>query len=87
MGRSWAFRFVAVHHRASLPPEILEPVRRQRRVDRGAGDQPMTEPRLDGAGVVPLVGERVATGVAEHVGVGFQLEAGSVCGALGPDML
>jgi hypothetical protein len=26
---------------ASVPPEILEPVRRQRRVDRGAGDRPM----------------------------------------------
>jgi hypothetical protein len=29
---------------ASIPPEILEPVRRQRCVDRGAGDGPMAEP-------------------------------------------
>jgi hypothetical protein len=28
-----------------IPPKVLEPVRRQRRVDRGAGDRPMAEPR------------------------------------------
>jgi hypothetical protein len=28
------------------PPEVLEPVRRQRRVDRRAGDRPMPEPAL-----------------------------------------
>jgi hypothetical protein len=32
----------------SIPPEILEPIRRQRRVDRGAGDRPMAEPACPG---------------------------------------
>jgi hypothetical protein len=30
--------------RSSVPPEVLEPVRRQRRVDGGAGDRPVAEP-------------------------------------------
>jgi hypothetical protein len=45
---------------ASILPEILEPVRRQRRVDSRAGDRPMPEPPLDRPGVVALVGEGVA---------------------------
>jgi hypothetical protein len=36
------------HSRLSLPPEILEPIRRQRCVDGGAGDLPMTEPACPG---------------------------------------
>jgi hypothetical protein len=52
-----------------IPPEVLEPVRRQRRVDRGAGDRPMAEPALDRPGVVPLVGEGVTAGVPQHVRV------------------
>jgi hypothetical protein len=60
----------------SLPPEILEPVRRQRRVDCGAGDRPMAEPALYRPGVVPLVGERVAAGVAQYVGMGGPLSSG-----------
>jgi hypothetical protein len=43
---------------ASLPPEVLEPVRRRGHADRSAGDRPVPEPALNGAGVVPLVGER-----------------------------
>jgi hypothetical protein len=50
----------------SLPPKVFEPVRRQRRVDRGAGDRPMSEPALDRPGVVAIVGQRVGA----HVGVG-----------------
>jgi hypothetical protein len=59
----------------SVPPEILEPVRRQGRIDRGARDRPMAEPSLDRPGVVALVGERVAAGVAEHVWMRLQFEA------------
>jgi hypothetical protein len=50
-----------------IPPEVLEPVRRQGLVDRGTGDRPMAEPALNGPGVVPLVGERIAAGVVQHV--------------------
>src|SRR5271154_2120973 len=65
-----------------IPPEILEPVRRQRRVDRGAGYRPMAERSLDCPGVVALVGKGVAAGVAEHVRMGLEIEAGAGCGAL-----
>jgi hypothetical protein len=44
----------------SISPEILQPVRRQRRVDGRAGDRPVAEPALDRTGVAPLVGERMA---------------------------
>jgi hypothetical protein len=37
----------------------------------------MTEPPLDRPGVVPLVGERVAAGMAKHMRMGLQLEAGA----------
>jgi hypothetical protein len=36
----------------SIPPKVLEPVRRQRRVDGRAGDRPMPKPVLDRPGVV-----------------------------------
>jgi hypothetical protein len=39
----------------SYPPEVLEPVRRQRRVDGGAGDRPMCKPALERPVVVPLL--------------------------------
>jgi hypothetical protein len=35
----------------------------------------MSEPALDRPGVVPLVGEGVAAGVAEHVRVRLELQA------------
>ena len=35
----------------------------------------MTEPSLDCPGIVPLVGEDIATGVAKHVRVRLQFEA------------
>jgi hypothetical protein len=37
-----------------IPPEVLEPVRRQRRVDRGACHCRMPEPALDHPPVVRL---------------------------------
>jgi hypothetical protein len=62
--------------RPSVPPEVLEPVRRQGRADRGARDRPVAEPPLDRPGVMTLVGERIATSMAEHVRVRLQLKAG-----------
>jgi hypothetical protein len=45
------------------PARVLEPIRRQRRVDGGAAVRPMVEPALDRPGVVTLVGGRVVAGV------------------------
>jgi hypothetical protein len=42
----------------------------------------MSEPRLDGAGIVPLVGEGVAAGVAQHVRMRLEVEAGFRAGTL-----
>jgi hypothetical protein len=67
----------------SLAPEVLEPVRRQCRVDGRARDRPMAEPSLDRPGVVALVGQRVAAGVAQHVGMGLDLKLGASRRALG----
>src|SRR5712692_6696017 len=36
----------------------------------------MTEPPLDRPGIMPLVGERIAAGVAKHVWMRLQLESG-----------
>jgi hypothetical protein len=43
----------------------------------------MAEPSLDGSGVMGLVGQRVAAGVAQHVRVRLEIEAGTGGGALG----
>jgi hypothetical protein len=67
---------------ASVPPEVLEPVLRQGRVDRGAGDRSMAEPCLDCPSVVPLVGEGVPAGMAEHGRMRLQVEAGTGGGTL-----
>jgi hypothetical protein len=39
----------------------------------------MSEPALDRPGVVPLVGERVAAGVAEHVRMRLEFEISGDC--------
>jgi hypothetical protein len=49
--------YYTLRPRIASPPEVLEPVRRQRRVDGGAGDRTVSEPALDCPGVVALVGE------------------------------
>jgi hypothetical protein len=48
-----------IHERAITFAGVFEPVRRQRRVDRGAGDGPMPQQALDRTGVVALVDEGV----------------------------
>jgi hypothetical protein len=57
---------------ARIPPEILEPVRGQRRVDGGAGDRPMAKPSLDRPDVVALVGEGIAAGVSRPAAEGMR---------------
>jgi hypothetical protein len=53
----------------SVPPEILEPRRRQLRVAHGVRDVAVAQPILQRPRIVAGVCERVAAGVAEHVGV------------------
>jgi hypothetical protein len=53
-------RHPPVFARKSIPPEVLEPVRRQRRVNSGAGDRPMAKPALDRTGIVSLRRLRIA---------------------------
>ena len=62
--RRWLERLVA--------PKILEPRRRQFGVPDGVLDVSMAEVRLKRSGIVSLVGERIAAGVPEHVGVGLE---------------
>ena len=50
--------FGGVFRKPSLPPEVLEPVRRKRRVHRGAGDRPVPQPTLNNPGVVARVASR-----------------------------
>ena len=42
----------------------------------------MTKPILNGASIVPLVGQRVPASVPQHVGVNFEGEAGALANAL-----
>jgi hypothetical protein len=48
-------------------PEILEPLRGQFRVPYRVLNVAVAQPFLDSAGVVPIVGELEAAGVAQHV--------------------
>ncbi len=59
----------------SPPPEIPEPVRHQSGVDSCARNRQVPELSLDRSRVVPLVGERIATGMAKHVRVNLQFKA------------
>jgi hypothetical protein len=54
---------------SSVAPEILEPGRRQFGVSDGMLDRAMPKPILDRPRVMPFVGQRVATGVPQHVDV------------------
>ena len=60
----------------SLPPEILDPVRRQGRIRRRARNRPMAEPSLNRPGIVPPIRERIAAGVTQHARVSFEPKAG-----------
>jgi hypothetical protein len=59
-----------------LAPEIFEPARRQRCIDRCRRDRPMTEPSLNRAGIMPLVRERIPATIPEHVRMRLDAESG-----------
>ena len=61
---------------ALVPPEILEPTRRQRRIAGRVLDIAMPEVRLQRPGIDAIVGELEAAGVAQHVGVRLDPELG-----------
>jgi hypothetical protein len=67
---------------SSAPPQVLESVRRQCRVDGGAGDRATLGPSLDRPGVVSLVREGIAAGVPQHVGMDLELQAAGGRGTL-----
>ena len=65
----------------SVPPEILEPVRRQVRVACGVLNIPMPEVLLYRPGVLPVVGQFVASRMTEHMRVDGKLDARLPSGA------
>jgi hypothetical protein len=50
-----------------IPPEVLEPVWRQRGVDRRAGDRPMPKPALDCSDIMPALRDD-ARGLVNRLG-------------------
>jgi hypothetical protein len=60
----------------SIPPKSLETIRRQRGVGNRVLDILMPKVVLDCAGVASIVGEFIAAGMAQHVGVNLEREAG-----------
>jgi hypothetical protein len=66
---------MALNSPPSVPPEILEPVRRQLCVPNGVLNIAISEVRLQGAGVMAGVCEG-ETGMAQHVRVRLEIEAG-----------
>ena len=62
--------------RSGLPPDVLEPARGEFGIsDRGL-DRAMTQVRLQCPCISSLVGERVAGGVPQHVGVDLKRQPG-----------
>jgi hypothetical protein len=49
--------------RRLVPPEVLEPRRRQLRVDNGMLDRNVPQPVLDRPGIVAVIGELVPAAV------------------------
>jgi hypothetical protein len=68
--------------RASSAPKILKSLLAQFRIPGGVLDGAMAEPILNCPRVVPCVGQGIAVGVAEHVHVNLEGEAGAVADAL-----
>jgi hypothetical protein len=66
--------------RPSIPPEISKAVGRQGRVAHGRGNRAVTEIMLDRPCVVPIIGELVAAGMSQHVGVDQERETRSLAG-------
>jgi hypothetical protein len=57
-------------------PETFEPILRQRGVPRGVLYVSVPEVGLQRAGIVAVIRELVAAGVAEHVGMGLNFQPG-----------
>ena len=53
----------------SISPEILKPIRRERRVANRRNNRPVAKIVLDRAGLPPIVGQLVAARVAQHMAV------------------
>ena len=62
--------------RQSISKKFLEPLRRQGGIARRVLDIAMPEIGLDRTRVVAIVGELVAAGMAEHVGVRLDAQIG-----------
>jgi hypothetical protein len=73
-----ALRFSA----ASLPPEILEPIRRQFGIADGMLDVFVAEISLECAGVMALIRQREPAGVAKHVRVRLYAKVRALGGPL-----
>jgi hypothetical protein len=63
---------------ASIPKEFLKPLRRQSGIARRILNIAMPEIGLDRPRVVAIVGELIATGMAQHVGVRLDAQVGRV---------
>jgi len=63
-------------------PHVLETNRTQFGIAGGVLDGPVPEPILNQPGVMAGVGQRVATGMAQHVGVDLEGEAGALVDTL-----
>ena len=66
----------AVGCASSISKEFLESLRRQGGIPRRILDIAMAEIRLDRARIVTIVGELVAAGVPQHVGVRLDAQVG-----------
>src|SRR5713101_5412209 len=62
-------------------PESFEPARRQLGIADGVRDISVAQVLLDRPRVVPLIGQLETAGVAEHVGMNREGEAGSLADA------
>jgi hypothetical protein len=70
--------------RRTSPPQILEPVRRQLGIAHRVLDVAMPKIRLRGAGIVAGISKGEAAGVAQHVRVRLEVEAGFRAGSARP---
>src|SRR5262249_52864564 len=60
---------------SSVPPKVLEAIRRKGRVAHGRSNRPMAQVILDGACVVAIVAELIASRMPQHVAVDQKSEA------------
>ena len=73
--------------RGSVPPEILEAVRREFGIAHRVLDVLVAEPCLQRPRIVPGIGQGVATGVPQHVREDREGHAGALAEALSSEVL